>query len=201
MTLVIVENIMVSYHSQSQIMESTLKILLHTCCAPCATTCTERLASTGYETVLFFSNSNISPREEYEKRLENIRKLADILDLRLVEDLYDHDRWLRHVRGLEDEPEQGRRCMKCFEFNLARASRMADRLRLPAFTTSLSVSRYKQSAKVFEVGYAFPKFEAIDFKKKDGYSRSIALSRLYGLYRQNYCGCEFSMSSWGKGKG
>lgn len=182
-------------------MASVSNILLHACCAPCATTCTERLSSSGYETVLFFSNSNIFPREEYEKRLENVRKLAGILNVQLEEDNYDHELWLRHVRGLEDEPEHGARCLKCFEFNLARASRMADRLRIPSFTTSLSVSRYKQSARIFEVGYAFPKFEAIDFKKKNGYSRSIELSRLHGLYRQNYCGCEFSMRSWGKGKG
>jgi predicted adenine nucleotide alpha hydrolase (AANH) superfamily ATPase len=176
-------------------------ILLHICCAPCATTCIERLSSSGYEVILFFSNSNIFPEEEYEKRLENARKLAGILNLRLEVDSYEHEKWLRHVRGLEDEPEQGRRCLKCFEFNLSRASKMADRLKLPSFTTSLSVSRYKQSARIFEQGYAFPKFEAIDFKKKNGYSRSIELSKAYGLYRQNYCGCEFSMRSWGKGKG
>jgi epoxyqueuosine reductase len=182
-------------------MASTLSILLHTCCAPCATTCTERLSSSGYETVLFFSNSNIFPEEEYAKRLENVRKLAGILNLRLEEDGYDHEEWLNYIRGLEDEPEQGKRCLKCFEFNLARASRMADKLGLPAFTTSLSVSRYKPSAKIFEVGKAFPKFEAIDFKKKDGYSRSIELSWLYGLYRQSYCGCEFSLLSRGKDRG
>jgi epoxyqueuosine reductase len=181
--------------------EETQNILLHTCCAPCATTCTERLLSLGYGIILFFSNSNIFPEEEYEKRLENARKLAGILNLRLEADQYDHEAWLRHVRGLEDEPEQGKRCLKCFEFNLARASRMAERLRLPSFTTSLSVSRYKSSARIFEVGYAFPNFEAIDFKKKDGYSRSIELSRLYGLYRQTYCGCEFSVLSGRKGKG
>lgn len=169
------------------------KILLHTCCGPCATACTEKLCSSGYEPVLFFSNSNIFPEEEYGKRLEHAVKLAGILGLRIIEDAYDHGAWLEHVSGLEDEPEQGLRCVKCFGFSLARTAGEAGILGIPGFTTTLSVSRHKPSRKIFEAGKAIPGFQPMDFKKAGGYARSVELSRLYGLYRQSYCGCEFSM--------
>ncbi|HNY65315.1 MAG TPA: epoxyqueuosine reductase QueH [Deltaproteobacteria bacterium] len=169
------------------------RILLHTCCAPCATTCTERLSAAGRETVLFFSNSNIFPEEEYMKRLEHARKLALILGLELIEDTYDHASWLSHTAGLEDEPEQGARCMRCFQFSLSKTADRAGILKIPSFATTLTVSRYKPSEKIFEAGSAFPGFLPMDFKKRGGYARSIELSRLYGLYRQSYCGCEFSL--------
>jgi len=173
-------------------MNTPERLLLHTCCAPCATTCAERLIASGCETVLFFSNSNIYPEEEYLRRLENAIRLALILNLKLEEDSYDHEAWLRHIRGFENEPEQGMRCVKCFEFNLARTAGAAALMQFPAFTTTLTVSRYKPSAKIFEAGKAFPAFVPFDFKKLNGYSRSIELSKAYNLYRQNYCGCEFS---------
>jgi epoxyqueuosine reductase len=179
-------------------MPVTKPILLHTCCGPCATTCTERLAMTGHETVLFFSNSNIFPDEEYARRLEHAVKLAGIMGLKLVEDVYDHGSWLKAVAGLEGEPEQGLRCARCFEYNLSSAAREAAGLRIPAFTTTLTVSRHKSSRMIFEAGAQFPGFVPIDFKKGNGYARSIELSRLYGLYRQDYCGCEFSMRKKGK---
>lgn len=174
-------------------MPTSQTILLHTCCGPCATTCTERLADSGEEPLLFFSNCNIFPKEEYCLRLEHARKLAAILGLDLVEDAYDHGAWLSAVAGLEDEPEGGRRCGKCFSFSLSRTADRADLLGIPAFTTTLTVSRYKSSARIFEAGRVFPKFVPLDFKKGNGYERSIDLSRLYGLYRQAYCGCEFSV--------
>lgn len=168
------------------------KILLHTCCGPCATACVERLAP-DYEVILFFSNSNLAPETEYLKRLEHARRLAKILNIELREDVYDHRSWLEHVKGLENEPERGKRCERCFAFSLARTAAKADELGIPAFTTSLSVSRYKSSSTIFSQGRAYQGFMAIDFKKNNGYARSIELSRQYGLYRQNYCGCEFSM--------
>lgn len=117
------------------------------------------------------------------------------MKLSLEEGFYDHDAWLSYIHGFEDEPEHGLRCRKCFEFNFIHASRKADLLNFPAFTTSLTVSRYKSSRTIFEVGKAFPNFEPIDFKKDNGYARSIELSKVYDLYRQNYCGCEFSKCS------
>jgi len=167
------------------------RILLHTCCGPCATTCVERLSS-DRDVVLFFSNSNIAPEEEYIKRLRAAERLAEIMNVAIIQDAYDHEAWLRNIRGLEDEPEGGGRCGKCFAFSLAKAAAAAEKLGIPAFTTSLSVSRYKSSSQIFSVGRAFAAFQPIDFKKRGGYDRSIELSRQYRLYRQKYCGCEFS---------
>ena len=178
-------------------MTDPVTILLHTCCAPCATTGTERLLASGYRPVLFFSNSNIFPEEEYAKRLRYAVMLARILGLELIEDAYDHRSWLKAVAGLEDEPEGGLRCTRCFQFNLARTAGEGAELGIPGFTTTLSVSRYKSSAQIFEAGSRFTGFLPMDFKKGNGYARSIELSSAYDLYRQNYCGCEFSLRKRG----
>jgi len=102
---------------------------------------------------------------------------------------------LEHVRHLENEPEKGARCAKCFEYNLRHTAEIADRYGYDAFCTTLTLSPHKVSRIIFEIGGQFPKFKPIDFKKKDGFLRSIQLSKEYGLYRQNYCGCEFSIRS------
>ena len=168
------------------------KILLHCCCAVCASSCIERLLREGFSVTLFFSNSNIAPKEEYDRRLDAMRKLAGITGLELIEDDYDHAAWRRAVSGLEAEPERGKRCPECFRYSLTRTSERAAALGIDRFTTSLTVSPLKDSRTIFAVGNAFPGFEAIDFKKRDGYLRSGILAREYGLYRQQYCGCEFS---------
>ena len=168
------------------------KILLHCCCAVCASSCIERLLGEGFAVTLFFSNSNIAPQEEYDRRLDAMRKLAGITGLELIVDGYDHAAWRRAVAGLEAEPERGKRCPECFRYSLRRTSERAAALGIARFTTSLTVSPLKDSRTIFAVGSAFPGFEAIDFKKHDGYLRSGILAREYGLYRQKYCGCEFS---------
>jgi len=168
------------------------KILLHTCCAPCAAPSAERLVLAGREVVLYFSNSNIYPEPEYLKRLKHARRLSHQMDLVIEEDQYDHDEWLAHIHGLEDEPEKGLRCRTCFEFSLARTDQLAKRLDIPVFATTLTLSPHKVSRIIFEIGQQFSRFEAIDFKKQEGFLRSIELSEEYDLYRQTYCGCEFS---------
>ncbi|MBU0615664.1 MAG: epoxyqueuosine reductase QueH [Nanoarchaeota archaeon] len=169
-----------------------IKILLHVCCAPCSTHSIEALMKE-YSVVLFFSNSNIFPQEEYEKRLENARKIASVYGLELIEDIYDHTAWLSFIKGLEDEPEKGKRCEKCFEFNLARAAQKADELGIDHFTTTLTISPHKDSIKIFEIGRRLSdKFLEINFKKKDGFKHSLELSDKHELYRQEFCGCEFS---------
>ncbi len=170
----------------------TGRILLHTCCAPCAAPSAEPLVLAGHEVVLYFSNFNIHPEAEYLKRLEHARRLAEKMNLVIEEDQYDHAEWLEHIRGLENEPEKGARCRKCFEFSLARTNQMAERLDIPAFATTLTLSPHKASQMIFEIAAQFPRFVPIDFKKKGGFLRSIELSEEYELYRQNYCGCEFS---------
>jgi predicted adenine nucleotide alpha hydrolase (AANH) superfamily ATPase len=173
--------------------KSAQRILLHTCCAPCAAPSAERMVLEGREVVLYFSNFNIHPEAEYLKRLETARKLAQKMNLVIEEDQYDHEEWLRHVQGLENEPEKVRRCEKCFEFSLRRTSQMAERLGIGAYATTLTLSPHKVSRIIFEIGSQFPCFDPIDFKKKDGFLRSIELSEEFDLYRQTYCGCEFSM--------
>jgi predicted adenine nucleotide alpha hydrolase (AANH) superfamily ATPase len=174
-------------------MTENREILLHVCCAPCSTSVVERLIGHGYKVILFFSNSNISPEEEYLKRLAETRRLSEIIHLDLIEDAYDHLSWIRHIRGFENEPEGGGRCLKCFEFTLGRASSRAEILKCLGFTTTLTVSRYKSSRNIFEAGRRYVKFIPMDFKKQDGYGRGLELSKQFNLYRQGYCGCEFSI--------
>lgn len=171
-------------------------ILVHACCAPCAAPSVERVQLDDWATVgLFFSNSNIHPREEYEKRLLHVRELSKICKVFLEEDEYDHDKWLEHIRGYENEPEKGLRCRKCFEYSLRRSAEMAQRHGFDAFTTTLTLSPHKVSRIIFEIGAQFPAYVPYDFKKRAGFIRSIELSDAYGLYRQNYCGCEFSLAA------
>ena len=169
------------------------KCVLHTCCGPCASHCCYVLSDAGKRPVLFYSNSNISPFEEFIKRWENVKKLSGILGVEAVCDHWDHSLWLEAVKGHELDPEGGERCRLCFAFNLKRAYEFASSRGLE-FTTSLTVSPYKNSKTLFEVGEAFPNFLKFDFKKKNGYKHSVELSNEYGLYRQNYCGCEFSLA-------
>jgi len=110
----------------------------------------------------------------------------------LIEDGYEHGIWLEHVRGLENEPEGGKRCEKCFEFNLSRTARYAQVNGFDLFTTTLTISPHKNSRMILRVGERLGSFLAVDLKKKDGFKRSIQSSREYDLYRQIYCGCEFS---------
>ncbi|MFO8016048.1 MAG: epoxyqueuosine reductase QueH [Candidatus Woesearchaeota archaeon] len=174
------------------------RLLLHTCCAPCSTHAIELLKDK-YEVVLFFSNSNIFPRGEYEKRLDNARKIASVHGLELVEDDYDHESWLSAVKGLESEPEGGKRCLECFRFNIRRARDCAWQRGFDLFTTTLTISPHKDSGSIIRIGHelggqrAIPQFLPVDLKKNDGFRRSTELSRKHGLYRQGYCGCEFSM--------
>ena len=169
-----------------------MKVLLHSCCGPCASACVPRLKDGGHAVTLFFSNSNIDTREEYEKRLAEARKLAATEGVALVADAYDHPEWLREVAaGYEDEPEKGRRCERCYRYNLARTAGYAAAHGFEAFTTSLTVSPHKPSAKIFAASDD-PRFLREDFKKKDGFKLSVRRAAELGLYRQSYCGCEFS---------
>ena len=172
-------------------------LLLHVCCAPCASACIERLIGEGRKVVLYYSNSNIMTEEEYEKRLFWVRHLADHHRLELLTDPYDHAAWRDHVSslpGFETFPEGGSRCGKCFEWSLGRAAVEAESRQMD-FCTSLTVSPHKNSRMIFEIGSRWSHFEPYDFKKKDGFKRSLELSRQFGFYRQNFCGCEFSFRS------
>jgi predicted adenine nucleotide alpha hydrolase (AANH) superfamily ATPase len=173
---------------------SDRRLLLHICCAPCGTAALERLQRQGAVT-LFFSNGNVYPADEYAKRLGEVRRLAGTCACGLVEDVYDHDAWRQWIAGLEHEPERGARCRRCFEFSLARAAQYAQTQGFDGVTTSLTISPHKSTSDILAVGRAVTDcFLDIDFKQEGGFRRSLELSRRHGLYRQDYCGCEFSLA-------
>lgn len=177
-----------------------MTVVLHTCCGPCASACVPRLKEAGYAVTLLFANSNIDTAEEFARRKAAAAALARAEGVPFAALPYDHAEWLREVAaGFEDAPEKGARCARCFRYNLAKAADYAAAQGMAAFTTSLTVSPHKPSAVVFAAGETAaktdatrPPFLALDFKKKDGFKLSVRRSAELGLYRQAYCGCEFS---------
>lgn len=144
---------------------------------------------------MFFSNSNIDTFEEFEKRRAAAQILADDEGVELVVDAYNHEDWLANVAaGFENEPERGGRCSRCYAYNMRRTALFAAGRGLDAYTTSLSVSPHKPSAKIFAAAENLPgaPFLEIDFKKRGGFQLSLKRAEELRLYRQNYCGCEFS---------
>ena len=173
------------------------KILFHVCCAPCLLPGLKKLND--YELYLYFPNSNIYPEHEFLKRLNEVKKLSFKNKIHLIVEDYEHKAWLDFIKGLEKEPEGKNRCLKCFEFNLEKSAKKAKELGIKKFTTSLTTGREKNSKKVFFVAKQIAKkydleFLDIDFKKQNGNLYSVKESRRLGLYRQDYCGCEFSFA-------
>ncbi len=175
--------------------EKVRKVLLHACCAPCAAPSVERLLEEGLSPTLFYSNPNIATYEEWAKRLDSLEILAKSFGLPLLQEEYDHESWLSIISGHEQEPERGSRCTLCFRRAINAAAEKASRLAIPRFTTTLTLSPLKNSRLIFSLGSPHPGFLEHDFKKKGGVARRVELSRKLGIYRQNYCGCEFSMPS------
>jgi epoxyqueuosine reductase len=172
------------------------KILLHVCCAPCATAVTEILDA-GYKLELFFFNPNIHPRSEYQKRLDEVKKLAAALGVKLRIGKYNHDDWLSAIKGHEESPEGGSRCELCFAHRLQEAADLSSRHNIPLYGTTLTISPHKNSYLVNKTGLTVSEatgqpFLAEDFKENNGWLRSLILSKKFGFYRQKYCGCEFS---------
>ena len=176
------------------------RLLLHSCCAPCSSYCLEYLAKHFRITLLYY-NPNISPREEFDKRTAELRRLVEELPMKYPAEVvvpeYRPGEFYSAVKGLEDMPEGGERCFVCYEMRLREAAEMAKQLKLDYFTTTLSISPLKNAEKLNEIGerlaaeYGIPYLNS-DFKKRGGYQRYIELSHEYGLYRQDYCGCVFS---------
>ena len=166
-------------------------IVLHTCCAPCAGWCVEKLLSENKRVILFYSNDNLSDLAEFERRLESVKVLAGHYGIDLEVDPYDNDSWLCDICGLEDEPERGRRCAKCFLHNLGKTADFAAKFNIP-YTTSLTVSPWKSSETIFSIGRELGNFCEYNFKKENGYLKSTAIARTLGFYRQNFCGCKMS---------
>ena len=175
-------------------------LLLHSCCAPCSSYVMEYLSQYFY-IVLYYYNPNISPAEEYEKRAAEQKRLIGEMKLhypvRFLEGTYDPERFYDMAKGMEALPEGGERCFGCYEMRLREAAREAVRIGADYFTTTLSISPMKNAQKLNEIGERLAEEYGVaylnsDFKKKNGYKRGIELSREYGLYRQDYCGCVFS---------
>jgi epoxyqueuosine reductase len=172
-----------------------MKVALHICCAVCAAGAVERLQREGHQVLGFFSNSNIHPEEEYRRRLENARIVAGELNFPLTEDIYNPDDWFKAVASLEQEPEGGKRCPVCFKIRLERVYRYMLESGCEALTTTLTMGSNKSADLIGSIGLeiAGDKFLKQDFKKKEGFKRAGELAQKWGLYRQNYCGCCFSL--------
>ncbi|MBD3413661.1 MAG: hypothetical protein GF421_04415 [Candidatus Aminicenantes bacterium] len=172
------------------------KVLLHICCGPDSTAVYERLESQ-YKVIGYFHNPNIYPKKEYGKRALAALEAGNTLGFHVVIPEYNPEEWLKAVKGLEKEPEGGKRCEKCFRHNLEATAQKALELGISFFTTTLTISPHKSSDTIFKIGRGLSEeygivFLDIDFKKKDGFKRSVKMSKHVGLYRQKYCGCEYS---------
>lgn len=172
------------------------RLLLHSCCGPCTTVPVERL-QTEYEIVCFEYNPNIHPAEEHQLRVRELKNLSKQLDFKLVLSKYDPDDWFVRVKGFENEPEGGQRCKICFRMRMEKTAQFAREKCFDCFTTTLTISPHKNAALINKIGNEIAErmnmpFLESNFKKKDGYKRSIELSKVYNLYRQNYCGCIYS---------
>jgi len=172
-----------------------MKILLHICCGVCAAGVVERLTSEGHQVHGLFYNPNIHPRQEYDRRLEVARKVAKELDFPLEVPLYITEEWFNETVSLENEPEGGRRCEVCFRLRLKKAYLYMKDCGADAFTTTLTVSPHKSADVINRVGQEIggERFLARDFKKKEGFKRAVELAKKWALYRQDYCGCIYSM--------
>ncbi len=180
-----------------QTLPQGTKLLLHSCCAPCSSACLERLKA-HFDVTVFYYNPNIDERAEYEKRkAEQIRFLTETGWARFLDCDHDAEAFITLAQGLEEEPERGKRCYKCYALRLEKTAQVAKAHGFAWFCTTLTLSPYKNAEWLNALGEEFAKryqlgYLTSDFKKKGGYARSVQLSEEYGLYRQDFCGCKFS---------
>lgn len=176
------------------------RLFLHSCCAPCSSYTLEYL-SNYFDITVYYFNPNISPKEEFDKRFAEQKRLIDSLPaknpIKLVLGEYDYNDFLQIARGLENVAEGGERCFRCYRLRLESTARIAKEQGFDYFCTTLSISPLKNSQKINQIGYEVAQKYGIkwlpsDFKKREGYKRSIELSKEYNLYRQSFCGCVFS---------
>lgn len=181
------------------------KMLLHVCCAPCSTHVIQRLRES-YDVTGFFYNPNIHPRDEYERRLDTASVYAKKIGLDLLEGEYNVEKWMTATKGLEDEPEGGARCAICYRLRLEETAKRARAGGYDYFATTLTISPRKKAEVINPLGMEMAarygvNFHTEDFKKKDGFKRSVEMSREHGLYRQDYCGCIYSKNNKKKKEG
>ena len=185
------------------------KVLLHTCCAPCSSAIIEAMMQNGITPVIFYCNPNIYPREEYEIRKNECTRYAQSLGLEIIDDDYDHEAWLEAVKGMENEPERGGRCLKCFKIRLLRTAEYAAKRGIRVITTTLASSRWKSLDQINEAGRwaccqingrfsAAPLASEViwwdqNWRKGGLQERRLQIIKEYDFYNQQYCGCEFRM--------
>lgn len=173
-----------------------MKLLLHTCCANCGIVPVEEL-KIGFDLTLFWYNPNIWPEEEYKKRLTNVQSLAEIYKVPLIVGDYENKKWLELVNGFEKEPEGGRRCEICFRMRLEKTAQLARENNFIFFTTTLGVSRYKNSHLINQIGQEIAqkhhlRYFSFEIDKNQAAQRELEISKKYHFYRQKYCGCIYS---------
>ena len=174
-------------------------VLLHTCCAPCSSAIIEAMLQNGITPVIYYCNPNIYPQEEYEIRKEECTRYAQALGLEIIDADYDHEEWLAQMKGLEDEPERGGRCLKCFKLRLLRTAEYARQRGIKVIATTLASSRWKSLDQINEAGtwaceqVVTPVFWDKNWKKGGLQERRLQILKEYDFYNQLYCGCEFSM--------
>ena len=176
-----------------------MKLLLHACCASCAVGVLEKLKYHPAKITLFFYNPNIHPKKEFERRLEDVRKIAKLYSVPLIVPEQTESEWHSYIKGFEHEPEKGKRCQLCFELRLKKTAEYAKKHGFQAFATTLTISPHKSAEMINKIGKRYQdqlvKYISSDFKKYKGYELSVALSKQLNLYRQNYCGCVYSKKS------
>ncbi len=178
--------------------ENNKKIILHACCGICSGYPVSYLKDAGYSVIVYFYNPNIYPDIEYQKRLNAQKTLCQHYGVELIEGDYIPEEFYKISKGLESEPEKGKRCDKCFELRLRNTAELCNKLGIKTFTTSIVISPHKNFQKISEIGKKIAEefhltYLDIDFKKKDGFLKTNKISKSLELYRQNYCGCKFSL--------
>ena len=175
------------------------KLLLHSCCAPCAGEVMEAVAASDIETTVYFYNPNIHPIEEYTIRKDENKRFCDQLGFEFIDADYDKENWFERIKGLEEEPERGERCTKCFDMRFERSALYAHENDYPLFATTLGISRWKDLNQVNEAGlraahrYSNLSYWDFNWRKKGGSARMIEISKREKFYQQEYCGCVFSL--------
>lgn len=181
--------------------DGATQVVLHTCCAPCSAAIIEWLLGHGVQPLLFFYNPNIYPEEEYERRKDELTRMADLLNLTVVDGDHDHEGWRNRVMELQlqNEPERGARCQWCFDMRLEATAALAREKQIPVFTTTLASSRWKDLEQINSAGakaantHPGTRYWAQNWRKGGLTQRRAELVKKFDFYRQNYCGCEFSM--------
>ena len=179
-------------------------LLLHSCCAPCAGEVMEAVAASDIDTTVYFYNPNIHPIEEYELRKEENKRYCEALDFKFIDADYDKDNWFDRIKGLEDKPERGERCTKCFDMRFERSALFAHENNFSLFATTLGISRWKDLDQVNNSGlraanrYDNLAFWDFNWRKQGGSSRMIEISKREEFYQQEYCGCVYSLRDTNK---